>query len=190
MPEPVSAFVYAGKNSKIYNKYQDTFLNCAASSNNYVHAGISGTGHWHTVTTNIINPDVPRNISITTTDISSPYGSILVKGLNAKGEMVMENITIVSGGTAYDQIAFAIIDSIGIPDTLSASDTVSIGIADKLGLSNVIYETNDVYKVSKNGIDVAIGPVDCVNGTVDCAEIAEGDNFVIYYKSNLNVIAR
>ncbi|RLJ01551.1 MAG: hypothetical protein DRP08_05375 [Candidatus Aenigmatarchaeota archaeon] len=175
--------------TQCYMRYSDLFMDCLAASTNYVHSAITGTGAEQEITTGITNPDVPRNISITTTNNASPSGDVTITGVDARGNSVTENITIVPGGTAYGNVAFATVSKITIPAGVSASDTVEVGISDKLGLSNVIYESGDVYKVKKNNADATIGTVNPTYGTVDCATINAGDDFTIYYKSNLNIIS-
>jgi len=170
------------------NQFVDHFQDLQAASTTYVHTAITGTGAEQEVTTGITSPDVPRNASITTTNNASPSGDVTIEGIDAKGNSITENITIVAGGTAYGDKAFAKVTKIIIPAGVSASDTVSVGISDKLGLSNVIYATGDVYKVKRNNADDTIGTVDVTNGTVDCAPINDGDDITIYYRSNLNII--
>jgi len=179
----------ASSGQLIYEQYYDVFMDCLAASTNHVHAAMTGTGAEQEITTGITNPDVPRNISITTTNNASPSGDVKITGVDAKGNSVTEDITIVPGGTAYGNVAFATVSKITIPAGVSASDTVAVGISDKLGLSNVIYETGDVYKVKKNNADATIGTVNATYGTVDCATINAGDDFTIYYRSNLNIIS-
>jgi len=178
-----------GANNMWSEQHSDLFMDVLAASPTAVHSAITGTGAEQEVTTGITNPDVPRNVSITTTDISSPSGNVTITGIDAKGNSITEDIAISAGGTAYGNKAFATVSKITIPDGVTADDTVSVGISDKLGLSNIIYESGDVYKVKKNNADATIGTVNITYGTVDCATISGGDDFTIYYKSNLNVIA-
>ena len=187
----VSGWLYPGAipaGIKIYEQYCNHFQDCLAASTNYVHAGIVGTGAEQEITTAITNPDVPRNISITTTNVSSPSGDVTITGVDAKGNSITEDITIVAGSTAYGNKAFSTVSKITIPAGVTSDDTVAVGMSDKLGLSNVIYETGDVYKAKKNNADITVGTVNVTNGTVDCATITGGDDFTIYYRSNLNII--
>lgn len=167
------------------DRTQEIFMNCLPSSTTHIYTRIMNMGAEHEITTNITNPDVPRNLSVTT-----HYGfinSVTIEGIDAKGNSVSETIRVVPGGTAYGNIAFATVTKIIIPKGIDGEDRVSIGISDKLGLSNVIYDTADVYKIKLNDTDSIIGTVDTLYGTVDCAPINDGDDFTIYYKSNLNI---
>ena len=185
----------------VSNQHSDHFQDCLAASTNYVHTGITGTGSEQEITTNITNPDVPRNISVTVTNNASPSGDVTITGTDAKGNSITESITLVPGGTAYGDKAFATVSKITVPATVNGggADTVTVGIGDKLGLSNVIYKTGDVYKVKVNNADKTsefdmATDVDTDNGTVDMGSLAAGgitggDDITIYYRSNLNIIS-
>jgi len=182
----------------VFNKYIDLFMDVLAEDVDYVHAAITPDGAEHTDTT---NPDVPRNvmIRITNTDGANPQtpdgGDIVVEGVDAKGNSISETLTvpnteIAAGGTSdvYGSKAFATVTKVTYYSESNTNITVSVGISDKLGLSNPIYATGDVYKVKKNNADIAVPTVDVTNGTVDCATITGGDDFTIYYRSNLNIV--
>jgi hypothetical protein len=169
-----------------HRQHSDPFQDLQAASTTYIHAAITGTGAEQEITTAITNPDVPRNISITNSANST--GVVTITGVDAKGNSITDDITLVAGGTACGDKAFATVSKITVPATVAGADTVTVGISDKLGLSNIVYETGDVYKVKKNNADATIGTVDITNGTVDCATITGGDDITIYYRSNLNII--
>ena len=175
--------------SKPASGTMDIFMDTLVASTTAIHAAIIGTGAELEVTTAITNPDVVRNSSITTTNVTSPSGNVTITGVDAKGNSTTEDIAISAGSTAYGSKAFATVSKITIPAGVTADDTVAIGISDKLGLSNIIYASCDVYKVKKNNADTAIGTVNTTYDTVDCANITGGDDFTIWYKSNLNSIS-
>ena len=126
--------------------YQDV----RAEDEDYIHAAITGTGGELEVTTAITNPDVPRNISIKTTNVATPSGDVEITGINSVGEADSETITITPGGTAYGSKAFMIVTKITLPATVSGSDTVTVGISDKIGLNHSIINTTDVIKKTVN----------------------------------------
>jgi parallel beta-helix repeat protein len=179
----------ANPHGRIYNQYSDLFMDIIVASTTAVHAAITGNGAEQEVITAITNPDVARNISITTTNVTSPSGDVTITGVDVKGNSTTEDITISAGGTSYGSKAFATVSKITIPVGVTTDDTVAIGISDKLGLSNIIYASGDVYKVKKNNADATVGTVNTTYGTVDCANITGGDDFTIYYKSNMNIIS-
>ena len=164
----------------------EIFLDVLAASTDAVHAAITGNSAEQEITAGITNPDVARNISIANSANST--GDVTIEGIDAKGNSVSEAITIMTGGTAYGDVAFTTVTKITIPATVATPDTISVGISDKLGLSKIIYNSGDVYKVKKNNADATVGTVNATYGTVDCATITSDDDFTIWYKSNLNII--
>jgi len=191
----------SGTSSRIYSQFSEHFQDLQAKATDYVHSGITGTGAEQEITTNITNPDVPRNISVTVTNNASPSGDVTITGTDAQGNSITEDITLVPGGTAYGNKAFATISKITVPATVNGggADTVTVGIGDKLGLLNVIYATSDVYKIKVNNADKTsefdmATDVDTENSTVDMSSLAAGgitagDDITIYYRSNLNIIS-
>ena len=142
-------------------------------------------------------PDVPRNITITITDadVSISAFQIDVVGVNAKGQAATEQFLFAGGLVQTGNMAWATITSITVTSITGAGvgDVLDVGIGIKLGLSNVIYATGDVYKIKKNNANavVAGAQVNTTYDTYDMAAIglAVGDDFTIWYKSNLNVIS-
>jgi len=188
---------YSQEFSRVWNVLPDHFQDCLALSTTTVHAAITGTGAEQEITTAITNPDVPRNISITNSANST--GDVTITGVDAKGNSITEDITIVTGGTAYGDKAFATVSKITILAGVANPDTIEVGVSDKLGLSNIIYATGDVYKVKVNNADATgqfdmAADVDVTNGTLDMSSltagaIGAGDDITIYYRSNLNIIS-
>jgi len=187
-----------GSIKNIYEFHSDLFTNVLAEDVDYVHAAITPDGAEHIDTT---NPDVPRNviIRITNTDGSNPQtpdgGDIVIEGIDTRGISISETLTvpnseIPAGGhtDVYGDKAFATVTKVTYYSESNSNIVVSVGISDKLGLSNPIYSSGDVYKVKKNNADIDVPAVDVANGTVDCATITNGDDFTIYYRSNLNII--
>jgi len=101
----------------------------------------------------------------------------------------------LAGWSGETSNAFATITSIKMTSRTGTGvgDTMDIGITDVLGLSNIIYETGDVYKIKKNNANavVADAQVDIDYDTYDMSVIglASGDDFTIWCRSNLNIVA-
>ena len=124
------------------------------------------------------------------------YGTVTVTGVDAKGNSTTDTLLITranAGGTVALDVAFATVTKYNIPAGVSAANTVACGIGIKLGLSNIIYATGDVYKIKKNNADatVAVAQVDTDYDTYDMSVIGlgGGDDFTIWFKSNLNIIS-
>ena len=161
------------------------FQDVRAKDDDYIHAAISGTGAALEVTTEITNPDVARNASITTSNNSSPFGIIKITGVNAEGENTSENIATIAGSIAYGNVAWARISKITIPAGVSDSDTVTVGISDKLGLSFSITDASNVIKKKVNDIDKSeeiSGNVSDVYNTIDCSPITMHDDITFWLK--------
>lgn len=171
----------------------DLFMDVLAASTNHCGSWV-GTGAEQEITAGITQPDISRNLTVSCTNNATPSGDVMIEGIDAKGNSISEAFTIVPGGTATGNEAFATISKITIPATVDggSADTVDVGIGSKLGLSNVINATGDVYKVKKNNADWAAANY-TVNATCDTVDVSTGgaitggDDFTIFYKSNLNI---
>lgn len=164
--------------------FQEHFMDIHAANTTYCHAAEAGTGVSKDVTTELTNPDVPRNVSITVTNVATPSGDVTVYGDIADGTTTTEAITIIAGDTAYGVKAFATITKYNIPATVSASDTVALGISDKIGLSNSFSAEADIYKKTVDGIDESdeiSGNGDTTNNTLNCATIVANEDITIWY---------
>lgn len=161
------------------------FQDVRVASVDYIHLAIAGNGAEQVITTDIENPDVSRNASITATDVDTPAGNITLVGINAKGVAATEEIAIIAGGTAYGNVAWATFTSITLPAGVSALDTIKIGISDKLGLNvTIISEANIVKKKVGNedkSSEIA-GNVDIIYDTIDCAVISGHDDITVWTK--------
>ena len=183
---------------RIWDSYSDHFQDCIVSAVAHIHIAITGTGAEQEIITAITNPDVPRNSSITSTNIGPPSGDVTIEGIDTKGNSVSDTLTINAGGITYGDVAFSTVSKIIIPATVPGTDNVEIGISDKLGMNNVIYVTGDVYKVKVNNADKTgefnmVVDVDIDYGTIDMSSlvagaIGAGDDITIWYRSNLNII--
>ena len=180
---------------EIRAKYQDSatdltevvmlhFQDVQAADDDYVHAAITGTGEEQEITTEITNPDIPRNISIKTTNVAAPSGVVKLDGVNNLGQNVSEEITIIAGNTAYGNVAWSILSKITIPAGVSASDSVTVGIGDKIGLITSIDNVDNVFKKKVNNEDRSneiSGKVSKVYHTLDCTTIIQNEDITIWF---------
>jgi hypothetical protein len=160
------------------------FQDVRAADDDYIHAAISGTGEVLEVTTAINNPDIPRNISVKTTNSDTPTGDVTIEGINSIGETDSETITISAGGTAYGGKAFATVTKITLPATVSVNDTVIVGMSDKIGINHSIINATDIFKKRVNAVDETgeiSGNVDTTNNTLDCATIEDFEDITVWF---------
>jgi len=161
------------------------FQDVRAASLDYIHLAIAGTGSEQEITSGIVNPDVPRNASITATSFDTPSGNVKLDGINAKGEVATESIAIISGETAYGNVAWSTLSKITLPAGVSDQDTVKVGISDKLGLNLSIMNISNVIKKKVNNIDKSseiTGKVDVTYNTLDCGPIETHADITVWTK--------
>ena len=175
-----------------YKQHSDLFMDVLAASATHVRSGQDLSLSIPITFTIDAQPDVPRTISwafVAHTNITA-Y-TMEIKGKDAKGNIQTVTWDETAGWSGETNVAFAIIEYIKMTARTGtgAGDTMNVGIASKLGLSNVIYATGDVYKIKKNNANVSIGTVNVTYGTVDCATITAGDDFTIWFRSNLNIVS-
>jgi len=184
-----------GLNTRAYDKYSDLFMDVLAVSANHVVAAQALHLADPTVCVIAAQPDVPRTLSWAFTHPTLTAYTMDIVGVNAKGQTVTETFTQADGWTGETDNAFATVTSITVHTMTGAAlgDILNVGITDVLGLSNVIYATGDVYKIKKNNANavVAGAQVDTDYDTYDMAVIGlvAGDDFTVYFRSNLNIIS-
>lgn len=200
-------FALVGIHDYYCEKYSGIFMDIQAVTANYV-GSWAGTGAEQVISPGdpgwAAQPDIKRNLTVACTNNAAPSGDVVIAGVNAKGQTISETFTIVPGGTAVGNEAFATITTITIPAGVAAADTVDVGIGSKLGLSNIIYATADVYKVTRTtggapaatAGDYSVQGTDItVNATYDTVDMATGagivagDCYAVNYRSNLNIIS-
>lgn len=164
------------------------FQDLQAANDDYIHEAIVGTGEKQEIKEGITNPDVTRNASVKTTNVSSPSGNVRLTGVTDKGERKYEDITIVAGETVCGDVAWATLSKITVPAGVTSPDAVTIGMSDKLGLGLSIESVGDVFKKKVGREDKSLqisGNVNTTYGTLDCATIAENEDTTIWVKRRL-----
>ncbi len=184
-----------GADTRAWLQFSDLFMDVLAVSATQVRSNEDLSAGVPITFTIDAQPDVPRTLSgLFDTHANITAYTIVITGVDAKGNTVTETITEADGWDWETSNAFATITSIimSARTGTGVGDTMDIGITDVLGLSNVIYETGDVYKIKKNNANavVAGAQVDTDYATYDMAVIGLGaaDDFTIWYRSNLNIV--
>lgn len=175
----------------------DLFMDVLAVDTNHVVAAEDLTAAPPIACVIAAQPDVPRNITITITDGDASISAfqIDVVGVNARGQVATEQFLFAGGLIQTGNVAWATITSVTVTSITgdNAGDVLDVGIGTKLGLSNNIDATSDVYKIKKNNANavVAVAQVNVAYDTYDMAVIglAVGDDFTIWYRSNLNIVS-
>jgi hypothetical protein len=88
------------------------------------------------VTDDIVQPDVPREITVTGAldDGATPAGGdgdVVIDGTDAAGAVISETITAVAGETIVGDLAFATVTAVTVP---SGTGTIAVGTGSALGI--------------------------------------------------------
>ena len=95
----------------------------------------TGTAGSSVVSTGITQPDVPRILSVTSTN-GSATGNVVIAGKNVADQTISNTIALSGSSTVDGTKAFKTVTSITLPDTTSGS--VAVGTSKKLGLPHVL----------------------------------------------------
>ena len=182
--EPIQVTISGGLAAQIGGG-MDHFQDVRVASIDYIHSAITGTGSELEVTTGIVNPDVPRNASITATDFDTPSGNMKIDGVNSKGEIASENIAIIAGETAYGNVAWITVSKVTLPAGVSNQDTIKVGISDKLGFNYSVINASNIIKKKVGDEDKSSeisGKVDTTYNTLDCGPIGAHADITVWSK--------
>lgn len=119
--------------------FQVSAANAVAADTDGVHAAVTDNSAEQTITTNITNPGVPRNVTATAGGTAGDIKAIqvVVTGTNYADEVITETLpvfTVDTAGSVVGSKAFKTITSITIPAHDGNGATTAIGFGDKLGL--------------------------------------------------------
>lgn len=178
-----------------YIRCKDIFLDVAASATDTVRNHQDLNAALPIVFTIDAQPDCPRTLYFTFTHADITEFTLVVVGVNGKGETVTETFTAASGWAFESGEAYATVTSITLTARTGTGvgDTCHVGCASTLGLSNpvnAVLLAAAVYKVTKNAADwpaASYSPnwgTDVVDVSIGGAIVA-GDDFSISYFSTL-----
>lgn len=148
---------------------------CASDADG-IHAVIAGKTTAQTITTDIVNPPYPRNITLdiggTAGDVKA--GDIVVNGTNFNNEPISETFTLINE-TDTDQIgtkAFKTITSITVPAQDGTGATFTFGFGEKLGLPYMLDSKPLVFALQEGVLEttaptLAIDSDELEKNTVD-----------------------
>ena len=182
---PVHSALISRQHSDLFTDVLASSANLIVNAQNFVDGAIALTG---------VQPKYPRGLVFAITAGVTEY-TLIVVGTSGKDQIIAEIFTFAADGLAFSSDnAFDHVTSITLADRAGAAATIDVGIDGRLGLMNVIYETGDIWKITKATVKQAVNPahVDVDFDTYDMAAaigIAVNDDFEIWYRSNLNIIA-
>jgi hypothetical protein len=148
-----------------------------------------------TITTFAAQPDVPRNLTVTTggTTADCKAANVTISGTNFFGRSISETFAIADNqaGSTAGAKAFKTVTSVSIPAQDGAGCTYSVGVGDALGLKRCMKQAGDVAWAVFNGAYESTRPTclasasavesnTCdINGTLDGAK-----NVDLYFVQN------
>jgi hypothetical protein len=150
--------------------YTETHKKVSVATTNAVLAAAATAVAGRTITSGITNPDVPRNLTITTggTTADIAAGDVVITGTNIEGKTISESFTMADNqtGTITGNKAFKTVSSIVFPAADNTSATIAVGTGAKLGLNHRLMPNKSTIVVFQ---DTAI---DGSNPTVQAAPTA------------------
>jgi hypothetical protein len=119
------------------------------ASNVNVLAATAQTAAAQTITANITQPSVPRNLIVKGNAVGNA-GNVVVTGINYEGAVITETFALNGSTAVVGAKAFRAVTSIALPaETHAGTDTVSLGTGEKLGLPYKLAH-NTVQQVFKD----------------------------------------
>lgn len=140
----------------------------------------------NSITTNITNPDYPRNVVLTLSSTAQrTAGNITLTGVDARGTATTELLAMTAitvSQTLTGNVPWASITSVAIP-TQTRAFTISVGLGEKFGLPLLPVASGDVFKVTKTNVHTTAYTVNTTYGTVGMtADVSANDDFGIWVK--------
>lgn len=123
-----------------------------------------------TITSFTAQPDVPRNIVVTTggTTASCTGGTVVVSGTNFYGAAISENFTIsnTQNGATTGAKAFKAVSSVLIPIQSNGTGcTYSVGTGTKLGLKSCMASADHFFHAGFGGVKEGTAPTIAASAT-------------------------
>lgn len=134
-----------------------TFDAPAAQSITAVLGSTALTSSTQTITENITDPDIPRNIK-TKANASGVSGNVVINGTNINDDAISETLALNGTTEVQGDKAFKTVTSIELPALTNSGDEVSVGTANKLGLPYKL-ELNTVLKAFRDGVLEGTAPI-------------------------------
>lgn len=165
-----------------------------ASNSAYLLSGQAVGASGATVTSFLAQPDVPRNITVTTggTTGNIGFGNVVIQGTDYFGAQITENILIQNGqtGTLQGKLAFASVTSISFPAEQSPyAGTFNVGIGSVLGIDRCMDDPSDVLFAALGGVYESTRPTvtsgnSVASNTVQLSSALNGSKVKIAYIQN------
>lgn len=155
-----------------------TFRNLLASSTTYINAARQAYSSYTGFAK--VGGDVPRNVTATAS-AGAAAGTLTLNGMDWRGQLATEALTISAGTTTTGNVAWSRLYSATGYDA-GAGQTVSLGIGLKLGLPKTAYNLVHKQLNQSNMDDTAVtATLNTTYNTVALSAITAGDDVTIRY---------
>jgi len=120
--------------------YTETNKKVAAANTTAIMAAAATVVAGTTITSGLSNPDVPRNLTITTggTTADIAAGDVVITGTNIEGAVITESFTMADNlnGSVTGVKAFKTVTKVVFPVADNTGATIAVGYGAKLGLNH------------------------------------------------------
>lgn len=186
--------------------YTETHKKVSAPSAASVLGATATVVAGRTIVSSITNPDVPRNLTITTgatvADIAA--GNVTIYGTNVEGKAISETFTMSDNlnGSVTGNKAFKTVTSVVFPAADGTDATISVGVGSKLGLNHkLVPNKTSIVVVQDTAIDGSnptvqaapsastVDAEDVENNTVTPATAPDSSTFltIIYWYHQIQI---
>lgn len=186
--------------------YTETHKKVSAPSAASVLGATATVVAGRTIVSGITNPDVPRNLTITTgstvADIAA--GNVTIYGTNVEGKAISETFTMSDNlnGSVTGNKAFKTVTSVVFPAADGGGATISVGVGSKLGLNHkLVPNKTSIVVVQDTAIDGSnptvqaapsastVDAEDVENNTVTPATAPDSSTFltIIYWYHQIQI---
>jgi len=186
--------------------YTETNKKVSAASATAVLAATNTVAAGTTITSGITNPDVPRNLTITTggTTANIAAGDVVITGTNVEGKVIAESFAMADNlnGAVTGNLAFKTVTSVRFPAADGTGATISVGTGAKLGINHrLMPNVSSVVVIQDTAIDgtnpanqaapsaTTIDATLVEKNTVTPATTPDGSTFltILYWYHNITV---
>jgi hypothetical protein len=164
---------------------RDIFSSCAASATNNIITAQSLGGDINTPLTIAAQPDHPRTLYAVITHTNLTAATIEIKGINSRGQTVIETFTFTSYWDGVTSNAFAKVTSVKIISRTGtgSGDTINVGAYTGFGLSGNLVDLGHISILKKNNAALALpAAASSLYGTIPFT-VTAGDTYEVVYKA-------
>lgn len=143
------------------------------------------TAEAQTITENIAQPNIPRNISVVG-NVAGIAGNVTISGTNYNNDPITETLVLNGNTAVLGNKAFKTITEVDLPVQTADGNTVSIGVGEKLGLPYKLSNKIVLYTSLDNILEttaptLTIDPEVLENNTVKLNSALDGKVVDMYF---------